>query len=446
MPTALLFALGLGAQAAADTVWPLLQHRPDPTRRSQLIHELARTGIDPSLIMRRLDAEPDISARRALILSLGGFTAEQIPAALRKPLISKLLHWYRDDPDPGIHAAISWLLRHSRQGDRPRALDWRQAQALAQIDRELAGRPADRRDWYVTREGQTLSLVRGPVEFVMGSPPQENVLGRTPDELQHPARIPRSFAIASTEVTIAEFRRFLDANPAVRARHLHALDSTGRARDFDRLSPDDDGPQINVTWYEAAMYCNWLSRREGIPESEWVYPASFEEITSGMRLSEDHLRRMGYRLPTEAEWEYAARAGSVTARFYGDAPEPLLREYAWHRSRPPRSKDDPVPAGDPVRTWPVAQLKPNDLGMFDVYGNVWEWLHDRRRDYPTDGSLREDREDPVLVVADSLARIRRGGSFSYEPAMQRSAHRGATGYFPNQRRDNVGFRVGRSVR
>ena len=290
-------------------------------------------------------------------------------------------------------------------------------------------------------------LVRGPVSFRMGSPADE--VGRvpasdSPDEPLQQVRIVRSFAIASKEVTVAQFRRFLEANPDVKSRHAYAGNSTRMAEVMQQFSPDDAGPQIAVTWYEAAMYCNWLSQQEGLPESQWVYPKSFEAIKSGMQLPKDYLQRTGYRLPTEAEWEFAARAGSTTARFYGNT-EALLKEYAWYSTNPPKHKGDPSDPRDPQRTWPVGQLKPNDLGLFDVYGNVWEWTQDRVQQYPA-SAIRDDVEDHVLVVSDSDARARRGGGFPYEAAMMRSAERGTKTAFPMLRRDNVGFRVARTYR
>jgi formylglycine-generating enzyme required for sulfatase activity len=434
-----LFRLG-----QASLVWPLLRHSPDPSRRTYLIHRWGRMSADPSVIIRRLEVERDVSARRALILSLGEFTGEQLRSAQRQPLTAKLIRWYRNDPDPGIHFAIDWLMRHARQGQAARKLDWRGAEALAQIDRELAGRRAARRNWYVTREGQTMVVVRGPVEFLMGSPDHEP--GRMADEVRHRVRIPRSFAVASKEVTVDQFRRFLEANPEIKRRHTYTEDPTRMARILERISPDGDGPQIAVTWYEAAQYCNWLSKQEGIPESEWSYPTDFNQIKDGMELPQDYLRRTGYRMLTEAEWEFSARAGATTSRFYGHSEE-LLEEYAWYSKNPPRRKSDPADPNDPQRTWPVGQLKPNDLGLFDTYGNVWEWGQDRWQEYRSDSAVHDDEEDIVLKVIDAQARTRRGGSFSYEAAVMRSAHRGApNAYFPMQRRDNVGFRVARTYR
>ncbi len=395
--------------------------------------------------MERLDDEQDVAPRRALILSLGDLSSGDLPAAAHAQLTESLLPLYQHDPDPGIHSAIRWLLGHTWQGDLPRAFDWRQAEALAQIDQELAGRPPDDKNWFVTMGGQTMAMVRGPVEFVMGSPPGET--GRTPDEAQHRVRIPRSFAIATTEVTVRQFRQVLDANPVVKARHTFP-DAPGRmARLLRRFSPDDDSPQIAMTWYEAATYCNWLSQKEGLPESEWVYPTEFLDSVDGMVLPDNYLQRLGYRLPTEAEWEYAARAGSTTARFYGDSDD-VLDQYAWYAKNPIRRKGDTADPADPQRTWPVGQLKPNGLGLFDVYGNVWEWGHDRAQDYSA-GTVRVDSEDAVLLVSDDVARTRRGGSFPYGAYAMRSAHRGAPSresYFPMQRRDNVGFRVAKTVR
>jgi formylglycine-generating enzyme required for sulfatase activity len=193
------------------------------------------------------------------------------------------------------------------------------------------------------------------------------------------------------------------------------------------------------------MYCNWLSKQDGIPESEWVYPTSFAQIKDGMQMPTDYLHRIGYRLPTEAEWEYAARAGSVTSRFYGTSDE-MLKEYTWYSKRPPKLKTDPDDPADPHRTWPVGQLKPNDFGLFDIYGNVWEWCQDRMREDVPVGAVIEDREDEVLTISDKEARSRRGGSFSYGAADQRSADRDTRNAFPMLRRDNVGFRVARTYR
>jgi formylglycine-generating enzyme required for sulfatase activity len=190
------------------------------------------------------------------------------------------------------------------------------------------------------------------------------------------------------------------------------------------------------------MYCNWLSARDGLPRSEWVYPAG--ELGDGMRLPADYLQRTGYRLPTEPEWELAVRAGTTTARFFG-ALDAMLPGYAVFARNPPRTKDDPVDPNDPQRTSPVGRLRPNDLGLFDVYGNVWEWTQDRVERYQT-ADVLDDREDSVLVVDPRDARTRRSGAFPYPAAMARSAARGTVGSLPATRRDNVGFRVARTIR
>jgi formylglycine-generating enzyme required for sulfatase activity len=427
-------------------LWRGLRQSSDNSVRSYLIHMLNR--LDSRIVIRQLRRENDASVRRALILALGSYTEDQISLDERRKLTALLLRWYEVDNDAGVHSAIDWLLRHARKGDKARPLDWHQSEKLAALDKTLERRPSDeRRNWHMTSHGHTMVIVRSPKPFEMGAPLTE--AGRkpasdSPDEPQYTVRIPRTFAIASKETTNEQFNRFLADNPDVKARFAYPNNPTRMASVITKFSPEPDTPQIAVTWYEAATYCNWLSKSEGLPESEWVYPSRPEEITSGMKLPADYLHRRGYRLPTEAEWEYAARAGSVTSRFYGST-ELLLSEYAWYSRHPQKGKNDPIDPADPQRTWPVGELKPNDLGLFDVYGNVWEWCQNRLREGRPESTVVEDTEDDILLVTDSVSRTRRGGGFPYGAEFMRSANRDSRNDFPNIRRDNVGFRVARTL-
>ena len=288
-------------------------------------------------------------------------------------------------------------------------------------------------------------VMAGPVSVRMGSPLDEAGRQPAPDsaaEPLHTVRIPRSFAISATEITNAQFRKFLAATPHAKAGFRYEESPDRMAEVLARLSPDDHGPVIAVTWYEAAMYCNWLSAREGLPQSEWVYPPG--PLSDGFSMPQQYLGRQGYRLPTEPEWEFAARAGTSTARFFGDSPD-ALGEYAWFARRPPRSRNDPVDPADPQRTNRVGLLKPNPFGLYDMYGNVWEWTQDRVERFQT-ADVVEDTEDPILRISDKDARTRRGGSFSYGASFQRSANRGTVNSLPLPRRDTVGFRVAKTVR
>ena len=283
---------------------------------------------------------------------------------------------------------------------------------------------------YAGPEGHTMVVISGG-EFTMGSPASER--GRSEEEIQHRVRIPRTFAIGTTEVTNEQFRRFLAAVPEYAAQWKAA--TTARFGDppfFESFSRTPDSPQVGVSWYDAARYCNWLSERAGIPRDQWVYPEGIE-VGQGFTLPADYLHRTGYRLLTEAEWEYSARAGTTTSRHFGDAEDQLAR-YAWYDRNTGKE-----------RAYPVKQLLPNAWGLYDMLGNVWEWTFDRRQPYPSDGRLTDDSEDTVLQVSNNVARTRRGGSFAYEWFTVRSAHRGDVTYFPHQTRDNVGFRIARTM-
>src|SRR5262249_41467940 len=149
--------------------------------------------------------------------------------------------------------------------------------------------------------------------------------------------------IASKEVTIGEFADLM------KKEHPKKKGQTA------------DHPVTNVSFYEAAEFCNRLSKRDGIPEDQWCYlPKEGKYETA-----KNHLRLTGYRLPTLAEWEMACRAGTTTKWSCGDVDEELLQKYACCR----RNSYEKGP-------FPVGTLKPNAFGLFDMHGNVTEWCYD----------------------------------------------------------------------
>ena len=138
--------------------------------------------------------------------------------------------------------------------------------------------------------------------------------------------------------------------------------------------------------------CRWLSEREGVAEEQMCYPsvAEIEKCKDGvtaLKLPKDYLSRTGYRLPSEAEWEYACRAGTRSSRYYGSSEE-MLGRYGWYLYR----------CGD--RAWPVGQKKPNDFGLFDMHGNTWDWCQESGWLYTPGkgGKPAEDEEDKRDIV------------------------------------------------
>ena len=260
--------------------------------------------------------------------------------------------------------------------------------------------------WYVNTQGQTFVVIPGPAEFVMGSPTSK--AGRSGNESQHKKRLGRTFALAATSVTKEQFLRY---RPTFSHDQMH------------RYS-EPTCPIGGVIWYEAAAYCNWLSKEEGIPEDQWCY-----EIKGNVfKLKEKYLSLTGYRLPTEAEMEYATRAGAITSRYYGETEE-LLPKYAWYFKN------------SQEKTWPVGSLKPNDLGLFDVQGNLFTWCQESYKLYPQGEEVSEDKEDNLMIV-NSNSRVLRGGSFAYPASLVRSAYRNLSA--PTYRDFNDGFRPART--
>jgi formylglycine-generating enzyme required for sulfatase activity len=400
-------AVALLRLGQAQRVWPLLQHRPDPRLRSYLIHRLSPLGADPQTLVRQVQAaDVEVSIRRALLLGLGSFDEQQLPAAERAALLPQLLRVYRDEADPGLHAAAQWLLRR-----------WKQEAEMQKIDAALqTGKVEGQRRWYLNKQGQTFAVITAE-EFVMGSPRTQAERWEGPEgarEMPHRRRIGRTFALASKEVTVAQFLRFKE-------------DDYGKP-----YSPSGEHPINAVNWYRAAEYCNWLSKEAGLAEAEWCYePHPQNGYGPGMRVRPDFLAKRGYRLPTEAEWEYACRAGAVTARPYGETEE-LLGEYAWYTKT---SHDKNM--------LPVGSLEPNDFGLFDMLGNAWEWVQDGYDEYKYSqyGNAIEDITY-LRDISDRQMRVLRGGAYTTRPEFVRSAYRAFLATTP--RFDYVGFRPART--
>jgi serine/threonine protein kinase/formylglycine-generating enzyme required for sulfatase activity len=403
-----------------EAVWPLLKHDPDPRRRSYLIHRLGPMGVPLGTVLGRLEEEPDVTARSALVLGLGEFEEHAWPAGERKAVTDRLRRLYRTDDDPGLHGAAEWLLRQDKQDGWLRQVDQELAKDEAQRARRLAGirrelaKGAARPRWYVNGQGQTLVVLPRAGEFLMGSPAGE--AEREADEQRHLVRLGRAFAIAAKPVTVEQFLRFRPGHP------------------FDKKSaPTGDCPVNATTWYDAAEYCNWLSEQEGLPREEWCYLTNKDgKYAAGMKLAPNYLSRTGYRLPSEAEWEYACRAGAVTGRYYGES-EALLEKYAWYMKNSGR------------RTRPVGSRMPNDWGLFDMHGNVWTWCQERYKLYaaPPGGRAVEDVEDGPDVL-DTELRVVRGGAFPEAPAEVRAARRITAS--PTRSNNYVGIRPVRTFR
>jgi serine/threonine protein kinase/formylglycine-generating enzyme required for sulfatase activity len=380
-------------------LWPLLKMSPNPRVRSFIIDRFASLGCDPAVLLARLETEPDDTIRAALWLGLGDINEASFPAARRVAVAPQLLDVYRHDPSAAVHAAAYWLMgKWGLRDVRPPA-----SEPSANSDSHNG------KQWYVNSLGQTMVRFTGPITYMMGALPDEP--GRQDLEKGHEAHIDYSYDIGMTEVTVAQFRRFLQQRGGPNDGSHYAMRAD--------LAPDM--PVTRVSWYDAAAFCNWQSRLDDIPRNQWCYePNEGGDFAERMTIAPQATRKIGYRLPTEAEWEYACRGGATTMRCYGDAEE-LLTKYAWFGAN----------AGDDSS--PVTKLLPNAYGLFDMHGNASEWCQDR---YPP----FDDRQHAEIIISSDFRAVR-GGNIRHYAKVIRSAKRFADRPTLS---DAGGFRIARS--
>ncbi len=290
---------------------------PDPTLRSTLIHRLAALEIPPTTVYALLEEDDaDSSMRAALLLSLGEFKRQALPEKLMNRIEASLPRLLADQ-DAEVHSAALWLGTH-----------WNLATAI----RPASAHAPEGANWYTTSAGHEMVIIRG--------------------SLGH------DFALATTEVTVAQVR---PSRPDYEAEFHADLDQ------YLERKRIDDCPAICIDYYDAMRYCNWLTLHEGLNVSQCCY----EEIEGGrLRARPGYLGLKGFRVPELAEWRCGCRAGSTTSFSFGDSTA-LLPNYAWYYSNSRSQGQHQARA--------VGSAKPNAFGLFDTYGNVWEWAADDQR-------------------------------------------------------------------
>lgn len=286
---------------------------------------------------------------------------------------------------------------------------------LTQQQARMAGIPAE----ITTALGQTLRLFRPEetalADFSMGASRRDP--GRRANEVLHPVSLRRMFYVQTTEVTNAQFRQFQGG---------HNSGQIG-GQSLNR----DHQPAVQVSWQQAAAFCNWLSAREGLPP----FYREQQGIITGFDAAS-----IGYRLPSEAEWAWVARAnGSTLLKFpWGDSfpPTQPVENYADTSSAFVTGRVLNNYADGQVVSATVGSFAPNHNGLFDLGGNVAEWVHDVY-DIPADDG--RSATDP-LGAASGDNYVIRGASWTRAKLSElRLAHRD----YGQAGRDDVGFRIAR---
>ncbi len=440
--------------ADGDPLWSLLEYDSDPSVAAFIVDFLPRfesthrkieqqlvlhlkqrttTAFQPNPNVNTPELHPVMpnpwladtaSARlRNLLLMVGNYPAAECRKLVRMTLREELLELYRSDPDPGVHAASGWLLTKDGM-----SLDKLQEELKSQDGANKSGDQAiearvNKLGWRLGPNHHVMIDIQGPVSFVAGAAvddpnrdandeinPATNQTQSWSLDRPHQKRIPRSYQIGMHETQFGQVEAFDD--------QFHEVCNIS-------LSPEFHYPACKVSWELAAKYCNWLSQRAGIERDQWC----FIEQGSTIVPARDYLHRTGYRLPTEAEWEWACRAATTTSRFFGDEAE-LLQSYAWYARNSLETRHSPAGA-----------MKPNGLGLFETLGNVAEWCMDSysvsnpgTRDRMNDVEQNNPRHDHRILKGDS--------SWSNARDVRVSEY---SNFNPTHREGNTGFRIARTI-
>lgn len=360
-----LTLLELGHPSSAQQMLRLVG---DPAERVHLIDAIPQWHGSLTGLLQQVTAAQTPHLRSGIILGVGSVPRNEVPVSDLEAATRILSRWYQELPDSGTHGAAGWVLRN-----------WQRP--LPQVDHAINAT----RDWHLNT-----------VEITMVKIPPVDRLPATSqsDLLNWPTASRPQFWISDREVSRGTFQIFVDDPGCPDTDKPAAWEGPDTER-----SPSLDHPIQRVSWSDAVMFCNWLSRRENRQES-YVRNGETWQLVPGTK---------GYRLPTEAEWEYGCRAGTTTEFVCGN-DEQFLPRYAVYRSN---------------QTGICGSRLPNPWGLFDVHGNVYEWCQD---------SFVSDMNQRYILCS---------GAFDYSATKCRSSNRESN--IISYRSRTIGFRIARDL-
>ena len=364
---------------------------------------LGQLNVSPAMFVEKINSTGDISSKSLMVISLGDIDLDSIDLETKDKWKSEFLEMYQKNPDAGLHGALDWLLRKR----------WGLGTECDLVVESLKSKTIPGNKWLVNSMGQTFAILEGPIKFQIGSPLDEPL--RYEAERIHERAIARSIVVAQKEVTLNDFLALMP-----------------QQRYTEKYSKTPDSAMICISWFDSARYCNLLTEKE-FGASECVYLPNEQGLyEEGMRIADNPLKKKGYRMPTEAEFEFFHRAGSL-AMFNHGSDVRLTDRYSFYVAN---SKD---------QAWPVGSLRPNAFGLFDTGGNVFEWCLESYDPYP---NLNISDEDAFMssqnkMIMASISRGMRGGCFYNQISSLRSADR--NGAKPDDRSNSRGLRLVRSL-
>jgi eukaryotic-like serine/threonine-protein kinase len=435
-------AITLLRQGERDAYFDAMRITDDPESLSQFVARCQKWGVTPEELIESLQrsaalrqsasgAAKKIESRvmYGLLLALGSYALEQIPEDSREPLFVRLRDLYEKDPSASVHSASGWLLRHWGRGEDVQKMDMQ----------EVPYDPTGEWEWFRLRleltkkytglagllglagktQPHTLTFIVFPAgEYRLGSPEFEGgELDRQNDEAPRVVKISRPVALCDREVTWALYDVFSGGYWRIDMQSQWQWDLS------------DDDAVFGPNWYDWVDFCRWLTREWRGDEDSWqCYPDadSLEKDGNGNPVyGEMLLDRFGFRMPTESEWELAARSSQRTAYGFGNDVS-LLGDYGWFMDN---SEDRPR----------VTAVKPPTVGgLFDAHGNLGEWTHDWHA--PRAG--RSSQVDPQGLTW-GKGRVLRGGAWNKFAEICRSASHDADA--PADHRVFNGFRLALSL-